>query len=206
MTSAGKEIRVDQQTYYAIRCATLVHEQRLWPDSEIADARHMLQVQFRCEPTLEDLAARYGSDVVSAVVTNVIESRIAEVKEHAERAGRGSPCHLCASPQTEANYEFGLAQILEEKTEWGTAGAALALNLLTLPFGIAVGAGPGKSTRAKIARCQLVLCAACTRSRTRFFGGLKITEDDCSKHPSWNRLKAQGFDRFLDQDQLSRYR
>jgi hypothetical protein len=208
MSSDGKELRVDQQTYYAIRCATLIQEQRLWPDSEIADARHMLNVQFRREPTLEDLATSYGAEVVNAVAKHVITSRLAEVAQMAERMGHGSPCHLCGSPRTDTDpyYEFGLARILEEKTEWGTAGAALAMNLLTLPFGIAVGAGPGKSTRANIARCRLVLCHTCCKSRERFFSGLKISESDCAKHPSWNRLHNEGFDRFLDDRKLAQFR
>lgn len=207
MSGERKEIKIDRQTFEAIRCATMIRESQLWSARELDDARHILQVQFRREPTLEELAAKYGAEVTAAVVQHVLRSRVAEVKLVAERLGDGSPCHLCGSPRTplDPSYEFALARVLEEKTEWGTAGAALALNLLTLPFGVAVGARPGKSTRANIARCRLVLCAACGKRKTGWFSGLRLDESDCSRHPSWNRLKAEGFDRFLDDRELARF-
>jgi hypothetical protein len=95
---------------------------------------------------------------------------------------------------------------IEEKTEWGGALATLALNALTLPLGIAVGARPGKSTTAQVARCCLVLCQACGRRHRGFFSGLKLSEVDCARHPSWGRLQNEGFDRFLDHAALDRFR
>lgn len=207
MSGGVKEIKLDRQTFEAIRCATVVRENRLWPDKEVANARHILQVQFRSEPTLEQLAEKYGAEAVAAVAQHVIRSRIAEVQQVTERLGDGSPCHLCGSPRTpmDPSYEFGLARIVEEKTEWGAAGAALALNLLTLPLGVAVGARPGKSTRANIARCRLVMCASCGKKKTGWFSGLRLGESDCSRHPSWKRLKDEGFDRFLDDRELAKF-
>jgi hypothetical protein len=130
-------------------------------------------------------------DVVQAVVSRTIANRVEEIKEAMERSGHGRPGHLCASPRgdDDPSYEFGLARILEEKTEWGGAAAALALNLLTLPLGFALGARPGSSTRANVARCRLVLCQACARSHRGFFGGLRIAEADCANHPSWRLLQ-----------------
>lgn len=208
MAGEQQEIRIDQNTFRAIRWATMVHEPRLWPDSEIDEAKRGLTKQFTKVPTLDELAEKLGAAVVPAVVRHVLESRVGEIREVAERRGHGAPCHLCAAPRDDdrdPSFEFGLAKILEEKTEWGTAGAALALNILTLPLGFAVGARPGKSTRAQIARCRLVLCAACGKKHTGFFGGLKIREHHCSQHPSWARLQQDGFDRYLDTDELAKY-
>jgi hypothetical protein len=204
----AEEIRVDPKTFHMIECATIIRHGELWPDPKIAAARSDLRGKFRREPTLEELAETYDAAIVAAVSNHVIVERVKEVQQAMVRMGHGAPCHLCATPRGDGApyFEFGLAKILENKTEWGDFGATMALNLLTIPLGFGVGARPGRSTTAQIVRCRLALCEACVKKRTGFFGGLKISEVDCAKHPSWVELHSEGFTKYLDPEELAKYR
>jgi hypothetical protein len=189
----------------AIELATVVREARLFPDEQVGDAQRKLKRGWGYIPTLEQLAEICGIELVQEVANRVLSVRVAELRERMERAGHGSPCHLCGGPRQDHDprYDFGLAKIIAQQTEWGGTVASLALNIFTLPLGFAVGATPGQSTQAQISRCTLVMCGGCAQRKSSFFGGLKLTRDDCSRHPSWNRLVHSGFDRFLSAEELA---
>jgi hypothetical protein len=190
-----------------IRLATIVREERFWPDSVVAKARERMMIAIGRVVTLEDICMKYDPEAVFRTAASVVEERVAVIQEENERMGYGSPCHACRSPRNRDDpaYEFGLAQIVDQKTNWGGALATLALNVVTVPLGFAVGARPGSTTRARIARCRLVLCGRCGASRRGVFGGFKVSEQDCRLHPSWSRLYGQGFTTFLDRERLSRF-
>ncbi|MEZ4360666.1 MAG: hypothetical protein R3B48_10815 [Kofleriaceae bacterium] len=209
MTQADQgQQRPDPMYVRAIECATMVQESQLWPDEQVDTARRRLMRGWGHIPTLEQLAERFDDpELVRTVATQVVSARLAEIREVAERLGHGSPCHLCGAPRGPHDpfYDFGLAEIIEDRTEWGRAGATFALNLLTLPLGFAVGATPGRRTQAKVARCTLVMCEVCGRQLGGFLGS-RITQEHCSRHPSWNRLVSAGFNTFLAREDLAKYR
>jgi len=197
--------RPDPMHVRAIELATVVREARLFPDEQVREAQRKLQRGWGYIPTLEQLAEICGVELVQEVANRVLGVRVAELRERMERAGHGSPCHLCGGPRQEndPSYAFGLAKILGQQTEWGGTVASLALNLFTLPLGFAVGATPGQSTQAQISHCTLVMCGGCAQRKSTRFSGLKLTRDDCARHPSWNRLVKDGFDRFLSAEELA---
>lgn len=190
-----------------IEFATIVREHDLWPDELVDRVRNLLLQSYGHLPTLVELANRFGADTVREVAHRTINDRIAVLKEAQERMGHGSPCHLCGGTRSDADptYSFALAQIIEKKTNWGGALATLAFNVATIPLGFAVGARPGSSTKARLVRCRLVLCATCGGRLKGFFGGLKISQQECQRHPSWARLVREGFDTFLNHEELARY-
>lgn len=207
-TSPPKPAAVDASVVELIRLATIVREHRLWPDSVVSKARSEMIAGCGRVLTLEDICMKYDPEAVFRAATSVIKDRTAQIEEANERMGHGSPCHACRAPRKrdDPEYEFGLAQILDKKTNWGGALAMLAVNVVTVPLGVAVGARPGSTTSARIARCRLVLCSRCGEERRGFFGGLKVSEADCRRHPSWTRLHSQGFTTFLDHERLARFK
>jgi hypothetical protein len=128
-------------------------------------------------------------------------------RETDEEMGQGSPCHLCASARdhNDLDYLFGVARVLSSTTHWGGAVATLALNALTVPLGVVVGALPGTSSEMHLKQLRLVMCATCGNRRKGSFWNnheLKVTKLDCSRHPAWKRLYAQGYTTWLDHRRL----
>lgn len=203
--SGSQPVQIDAKTYRAIECATMLARPQLWPAAVLGSARTDIRVICRSEATLEELSERFGEHVVAAVSQRVLGARVREIQEVMERMGEDSLCHLCGEGRRHAYYEFGLAKVLEENTDWSGTAASLAANLLTVPLGFAVAAGPRSSKSAQIARCRLVMCASCIKARTGFFGGLKIGAAQCAKHPSWARLVREGYNQFLDSNALEQY-
>lgn len=190
-----------------IRLATVSQEHEFWPEEVVREARTTLLSRYGHVPTLQDLCTHYPPDLVFGYARVLIDRRVADMREVMERMGHDSPCHLCRAQRAsqDPTYTFGLARVIEKKTNWGGALGMLALNVVTMPLGIGVAARPGSSTTANIARCRLVMCANCGAQRRGFFGGSRISEHDCRYHPSWSRLWAAGFTTFLDAEQLSNY-
>lgn len=175
---------------------------------EMAADRHALVEKYGRVPDLHALGERFGEESVKRIAREWVTARIEFLREFMERIGTDSPCHLCGQPRRneDPEYEFGLARNVQTQTHWGGALGALALNVVTLPLGFAVAGRPGSTTTANIAQCCLVLCARCGAMRRGFFGGLKVTRQACERHPSWSRLQAEGFTRYLDKDQLAEFR
>lgn len=198
----------DPATAELIEFTTIAQESRYWDDSSVDQARAKLSSRYGRVPRLEDLAEHFDPAVVYGFAREVVERRHRELIEAGERMGWDVSCHLCSDPNVKASskYLFGLAKMIEKKTHWGGALAVLALNVVTLPLGVAVGGRPGTSARAHIARCQLVMCDRCSSQRQGFWGGLSVGEHDCKRHPSWGRLTTAGFTTFLNTESLNKYR
>jgi hypothetical protein len=191
-----------------IRLVTICSYEDNWPDATVAQVRKQLQQQYGRVPSLDALAARFGEETVIQEARAFLKERTSEIRETCERLGIGSPCHLCQAQRDDKapHYEFGLACAVTKKTNWGGWAATLALNVVTVPFGAVVTALPGSTTQARIARCRLVFCERCAAQRRGFFGGLRATHDDCRRHPSWQRLHQEGFTRWLDREELAKFK
>lgn len=179
-----------------------------WPKGTVAQVRGYLHQQYGCVPPLGFLAVRYGEGLVRNEVSALLNERAAEEEEASERLGVGSACHLCQSERSDKSphYEFGLASSIKEETHWMPWLAMLASNIITIPLGFGVSGRPGSTTEARIARCRLVFCDGCAAERRGFFGGIRITNADCRRHPSWNRLHSSGYTRWLDQQELAKFK
>ena len=192
-----------------IHFATKIAKPDHWPDSEVVEAHAWLTNVYGQVPTLEDLAEQFGEETVIGFANRTLAERTAAVEDATERLGIGSNCHLCGAARVQSDpfYDFGLAHILSKKRNWAAAAGTLAFNVVTVPLGVVVAPrGIGSSTTAKVARCRLVLCEGCGREHRSWLGALKITAIDCSKHPSWARLLASGYSKFLDSEELASYR
>lgn len=196
----------DPKLVELIQLVTALVKPDLWPNAFIADIRKRLSTQYGRVPTLDDLAGRFGEDVVHRIAREFIQERVTSLEHAYEQSGKGSPCHLCQRDRTDADpsYDFGLARDVEKKFNWGAVGI-LAANVVTMPLGIAVRPSQLSRTSARIARCCLVLCQGCAHSRKGFFGSLKVTMEDCKKHPSWHRLVKSGYLTFYDREKLAEF-
>lgn len=187
-----------------IGMVTIVSYPDIWEPSVVDSARRALQKQYGRLPTLPDLAVRFGRPAVEEIARSILEFRERELKDAAERMGNAELCHLCGAGRRSDDkfYEFALAK--DVKKHWGGAIAKLALNVVTVPLGVVIAARPTET--ATLARCRLMLCGRCTEARRGLLGGLRVTREDCRKHPAWDRLLGQGFDRFVDAENLTRFR
>jgi hypothetical protein len=200
--------RYDPALVELVRLVVMSSFDDLWSERDMGAARQALHQRYGRVPDLAAVAERFGTEAVKAIAREWVAERVAFLREAMERMGTDSPCHLCARPRRDEDphYEFGLARNVQTKTHWGGALGALALNVVTLPLGVAVAGRPGSTTTANIARCRLVLCQACALERRGFFGGIRPSQTDCERHPSWGRLQAEGFTRFLDKEALAQFR
>ncbi|MCC6652395.1 MAG: J domain-containing protein [Candidatus Eisenbacteria bacterium] len=181
---------------------------KLWPDDLVKGARELLVRELGRVPTLEDLAPRLGEAFVANLAESFVRDRQAELRGIAEQLGLGSPCHLCGGERDESDpyVEFGMARNVQSKTEWAPVIGMLALNVVALPLGFVVGAGPGSSTTAEIARCRLVVCSSCAEERKGLWGGIKVDFTDFKKHPSFGRLYAAGHTQVLSAEKLREFK
>jgi hypothetical protein len=201
--------RFDPDVALLVKLIVVAHDSgKLWSDSQITEARQKLTAAYGEVPSPEAIAARYGPDIAE-LARIILDDRINELEEFCARMGIGSPCHLCGGTRDaqDFDYEFGLAANVKTKRTWGAALVTLALNIVTVPLGAAVWAGPGKRTTANIARCRLVLCNACARMRgaTKRGSAVAATLDDCIRHPCFQKLYKSGYDTFLPEAELSQY-
>lgn len=194
-----------------VQLATIVEEHTLWPPAAVSEARERLTNLCGHVPSLEQLAEKTSADQVYGIAARVIEARDREKREmDEEMAVECQKCHLCGGwrDHNDLDYLFGLARMVSSTTNWAGAAGALALNLLTAPLGVIVGALPGTSSRAYIKRVRLVMCATCGNRRKGSFWNnheLKVSQQDCRKHPSWARLETAGYSTFLDQQRLQQF-
>jgi hypothetical protein len=200
----------EERLVLLVRFATIVEEHTLWPRSLVADARERLTNMCGHVPSLEQLAARASAEQVYAIAARVIEDHDRIQRETAEELGENSPCHLCGGFRDHNDLDclFGLARVVSRKLDVAGSVASLAMNVLTLPFGVFVGSLPGSSTEAYVKELRLVMCATCGNRRKGSFWNnheLKVSRQDCAKHPSWARLAAGGFTTFLDPRQLQQF-
>jgi hypothetical protein len=196
----------DPDAILLIEMVTVLFKPELWPEDLVRKIAGELRKQYGRVPTLDDVAARFGEEAVTRVAKATIVQRATELKELAEQLGVNANCHICGGPRS-CHYEFALGRIVSHQKHWGAAVGTLALNILTVPLaGMIVGPrGVGSTTRASLARCRLILCDECADTRRGFFGNLKVTQADCQRHPSWNRLIRAGFNRYFDADLLAKY-
>jgi hypothetical protein len=200
----------DSQLEVLVPLATIVEEHAMWPSAMVADARQRLTFLCGHVPSLEQLAERASAERVYGLAARVIDERERVQRELDEEFGEGSACHLCGGwrDHNDLDYTFGLARVISHETHWASSAATLALNALTLPLGAFVAAAPGSSTRAQIKRCRLVMCASCGNKRKGGFWNnheLKVTARDCASHPSYKRLSAEGYTKFLDHVRLQQF-
>lgn len=191
-----------------VRLATVAAYPDMWPDEEVTEARAALAKACGRVPTLDDAAESFGRDLVKRLAIEVLRTRERQLDELVEQLAEGADCHLCGAPRSQQApyYEFGLALIHSKKHHWGVAAGMLAFNLVTLPFGVAVGPGRiGSTTHASVARCRLALCDACAARRRGFRGRWKVTQADCYRHPSCERLIQQGYSTYLNNEELTKY-
>lgn len=187
----------DDRLVHLVHFATIVEEHTLWHRTVVDDARQRLIGLCGHVPTLEQLAAYGSAEQVYGMAARVIEDRDRVQRELDEELAENSPCHLCGAwrDHNDLDCMFGLAF-----SRSNTAGnmAALALNVLTLPLGVFVLPG---SSASYVKQLRLVMCATCGNRRKGGFWNnheLKVSRQDCSKHPSWARLNAAGFTTFVD--------
>jgi hypothetical protein len=200
----------EEQLVEIVQLATIVEEHTLWPRTLVDDARWRLAEMCGQVPSLEQLAEHASVEQVYGLAARVIEERDRVQREIDEELAEGNPCHLCGGfrDHNDLDYMFGLAKMLSQRTHWGGAVAAVALNALTIPLGAVVAALPGSTQRAYVKQCRLVMCAACGNKRKGGFWNnheLKVTARDCANHPSWNRLQAAGFTTFLDHRRVQQF-
>jgi hypothetical protein len=209
VTTARQFVQKREALVEVIRFVTKIAKPDHWPGSEVGEAHTWLTNVYGQVPTLEDLAEQFGEETVIGIANKALAERTAAVEDATERLGIGSNCHLCGATRAEQDpfYDFGLAHILSKKRDWASAAGTLAFNIVTVPLGVVVAPrGISSSTTAKVARCRLVLCKGCGREHSSWLGTLKIAENDCSKHPSWARLVTSGYSKFLDSEELAKYR
>jgi hypothetical protein len=103
-------------------------------------------------------------------------------------------CHGCGSKQDLYKWDFGLGRSLSSERAWGETAASVVLSAVTIPF---LGAGmlrlPGKSTRYRVLRLQLVLCNSCRGGHINY--GL---------HPWWVPAQKLGYSTFLSAKELDK--
>jgi hypothetical protein len=200
----------DPKVQELIALVTVASFPKMWPDATVHQAGQMLMKAYGRLPSLDDLAARFGSDAVTRAAKGFLEGRKLEIEELAEQIGIGSPCHLCAAqlPDGSARHEveFALARDMKKKTNWGGFIGTLALNAVTLPLGLTVIARPGSTKTATLARCRFVLCGSCAERKKGFFGQLDVSERECAGHPSWTRLHSEGFTKFIPSKELKNWK
>ena len=103
-------------------------------------------------------------------------------------------CHACGRAEKLYTWDFGLGKIISTKRAWGQTALSVAVSAVTIPL---LGAGgfelPGKKTRLRVLRLQLVLCDSCRHSHSRY-----------DLHPWWEPARKLGYTEFLNADELKR--
>ena len=110
-------------------------------------------------------------------------------------------CHLCTKQAPTLTIGFGLAAVVEDRTEVDPSW--VALSLVTLPL---VGAALFMRRQMEDARLiplRLRLCDECGQAK-RWLGKLDLSEDEYRRHPAWSMAQELGFDRFVDAETLRR--
>jgi hypothetical protein len=196
---------VDQATWNLVGASVAAAAPDLFPNAVVVEAQKALQKRFKRIPRPEEFAPVVGKDRLEHFVRAVLEQRAVEIREAAEQAGVGSPCHLCGAARSDqdGHYDFALAKNV--KRHWGTFAATLAANALTMPLGVRI--MPYKIGRsATLARCRLVLCGTCASNHRGLLGKIKCSLAECAKHPSWKRLVAEGFAKFYGQGEARQFK
>ncbi|HEY2804412.1 MAG TPA: hypothetical protein VGI92_01000 [Gemmatimonadales bacterium] len=115
-------------------------------------------------------------------------------------------CMECGANGRMNEREFGFARIIDQKKEYGEAGAAAAASILSgLLGGPMMLKGPRTTTTANIIRSKLVFCEPCLGKRKNMLGLPKITDADYALHPWWGAAQQHGFITHLDSYQLAKY-
>jgi hypothetical protein len=202
--------QVDDKMLMIIELATIVEERALFPIEQVTSAEHRLRNLCGKVPTLEQVAQWTSTELVYNLAARVVDERVRVAKETSEELGENSACHLCGGyrDHNDLDYMFGLAKMISKQTHVAGAVATLALNALTVPLGAFVAAVPGSSSRAYIKRCRLLMCGVCGNQRKGNFWNnheMKVSQADCAKHPSWQRLAQAGYTTFLDHRKLAQY-
>lgn len=187
-----------------VRLVTMNEYPQMFSAAEIESAKKQLLKNYGRLPTLAELMQKLGEEAIGTLAKEVLSVRETELQEIAERMGVGSPCHLCGGARNDSDphYEFSLARNVQKS--WGGVVAKLALNVVTMPFGVVV-APKGPGLKANLARCRLVLCSSCGEQRKGIFGAIKATQEECQSHPSWNRLVSAGFNKYFDRVETAKF-
>lgn len=193
----------------AIQRVVMLQRPKPWPRAALESAEVGLREEYGHVPTLAELAAEHGAALVTRVAEQMAAAITALQQEAArepERMAPRGPCHLCAGRRDDDEPSYVFARVLryENRVEWGGTLAGLALTALFSPIGVGVTVRPRRVVSGHVAPCRLLLCVACARTRRGLFGGLKVSEADCAKHPASPRLKAGGYDSFLSHAQLEK--
>jgi hypothetical protein len=96
-------------------------------------------------------------------------------------------CNACGQTTKLLRWDFGLGKPVASARNWAGTALSVGLSALTIPL---VGLGavqlPGRSTRFRILRFQLVLCEHCYQKKHGF-----------EAHPWWAVLRKHGYTEFL---------
>jgi hypothetical protein len=115
-------------------------------------------------------------------------------------------CHLCGIRSPRSAYEFGVARIMSTRRDWGKTIASVAISAITLPLlGVGRFKGPGKETRARIIRLELMVCDFCKDNRTSLFNSVKLSYDDYEMHPSVKKATEISFAKIITREELKKY-
>jgi len=105
---------------------------------------------------------------------------------------RPNECHACGRTEGLYTWDFGLGKIMSTKRAWGQTALSVAVSAVTIPL---LGAGgfelPGKKTRLRVLRLQLVLCDSCRHGQNRY-----------DLHPWWEPARKLGYTEFLNAEEL----
>ena len=184
-------------------------DSRLWTSNEVTGARGFLKKKYKQIPTLEDLSDWFGTEAVQHEVTDFVEGQaryLRYIQDIYSLDEKGEVCHKCGSAFMVKRYLFGLAEITSEKRTWLETAFSVALSAITLPtIGYGGLALPGKTTTARVLRLHLSLCASCAKQSKNWVRTVQLRQEDCVKHPAWQKAQALGFTRFLSEEELAKY-
>ncbi len=174
-----------------------------WSREEVEKVRRTFMQRRGSVPTLQDLAARFDTEKLAALLQRLVQEKQSSDKLLRKLQATDDPCHDCGSTEALASFNFGLTRNQEPARDWSSTRISAAASAITLPLlGIGAVYGPGKSSTAELLRLQLKLCPSCVNARKGFFGGFSAKESDCANHPMWQELHGAGFTKFIGTDEL----
>ena len=170
----------------------------LWSATDVTSARHRLVVKFGNVPDLDSLYVKYGKNNAEAILQEVFDNRIQELKLNKALSGipcRNDICHWCGrSSDKITRHMFYAKKVIKSERNWGASAASIAFAAATVAI---IGYGrysfPEKNSLYKSITVIYSLCNDCQNNRKGLFGKAKLKKSDCKNHPWWPALEHFGF-------------